>query len=160
MPNKGWKMPEEQKKAISERMKGKMPKNIQSLIEKNKSLEFRKNISERMKGKQYTLGIKQSEEWKDKIKKALKGKNIGEKHWSWKGEFAGPHQMHRWVETIKGKPSKCEHCGTTDSRRYEWANKNHSYLRKEEDYMRLCKSCHMKYDIKNNNYKNYASSGH
>lgn len=38
-------------------------------------------------------------------------------------------------------------------RQYQWANKDHKYRRVLEDYMRLCASCHQKYDIKNNNYR-------
>lgn len=72
---------------------------------------------------------------------------------AWKGDLAGYHAMHKWVIAVKGKPKKCEKCGATDKKRYEWANIDHSYKRVESDYIRMCKSCHMKFDIKYNNYR-------
>jgi hypothetical protein len=53
----------------------------------------------------------------------------------------------------KGKPSKCEHCEREDKKKYEWANIDHKYARKIEDYIRLCTSCHRLYDIKYNGYQ-------
>jgi len=59
--------------------------------------------------------------------------------------------LHYWIKAIKGKPRKCEHCGTTTAKAYHWANTDHKYSKKPEDYMRLCCSCHLKYDYKFNN---------
>lgn len=41
---------------------------------------------------------------------------------------------------------KCEHCDTKTSVRYEWANISHQYKRDLDDWMELCKKCHMAYD--------------
>jgi hypothetical protein len=81
-------------------------------------------------------------------------KLVGENALNWKGDFAGYHAMHRWVQMLNGKPNYCEHCKRKDKKRYEWANKDHKYQRIITDYMRLCTSCHRLYDIINNNYKN------
>lgn len=54
--------------------------------------------------------------------------------------------LHKWVRRHKGTPLKCEHCGSEDKKRYYWANKSHTYQRDLEDWLRLCGSCHMKYD--------------
>lgn len=70
----------------------------------------------------------------------------GEKSKLWKGMQAGYSAKHTWIESIKGSPSKCEHCGTEDSKKFEWANIDHKYSRNPDDYIRLCHRCHAKYD--------------
>lgn len=93
------------------------------------------------------------------VKKAKQKLILSEEHKAklrvngWKGDRAGRSAMHKWVQLIKGKPNKCESCGATETRRYEWANIDHQYRRVLEDYIRMCRSCHRTYDIKNNNYK-------
>jgi hypothetical protein len=92
---------------------------------------------------------------KEKIGMANKisSKLYREAHGLWKGMLANIKTKHRYVKNHKGKPSKCEHCGTTTASNYDWANVDHKYSRKLSDYIRLCRSCHRQYDIKNNNYK-------
>lgn len=58
---------------------------------------------------------------------------------------------HRWIEMLLGKPNYCEHCKRSDKKLYDWSNKDHKYNKDIKDWQRLCRSCHMKYDIKNNN---------
>lgn len=72
----------------------------------------------------------------------------GEDNYFWKGEKAGYSSKHKWVGKNKQKKHKCEHCGTEVAKRYEWANIDHKYRRKIEDYIELCCSCHYKYDRK------------
>ena len=75
-----------------------------------------------------------------------------EKNWRWAGDNVGYNGVHRWVEKHKGKPMICEHCGAIrKNKRFYWANKKHDYKRILDDYMALCSSCHLKYDIKYNN---------
>ena len=76
----------------------------------------------------------------------------GVKHYAWKGEKVSYWGMHMWIVREKGLPKSCEHCGRTDRKKYEWANKDHTYKRNLDDYIRLCTSCHRKYDIEHNNY--------
>ena len=101
----------------------------------------------------YWLGKKmpeRSNEYRKKMSLVKIGKpNEG----AWKGDLAGKGAMHRWIEKTFGKPSYCEICKKTDKKKYEWANKYHTYLRKAEDYFRACSSCHRKYDIEHNNYR-------
>lgn len=59
---------------------------------------------------------------------------------------AGYRAIHLWVEIWKGKPSKCESCGTESAKRFEWANIDHKYRRVLDDYIRMCTKCHRKYD--------------
>lgn len=85
--------------------------------------------------------------------KGLPSKFRNEKTSQWKGEEVSKEGLHQWVARWKGKPNKCENCGTEKAKKYEWANVDHSYKRILEDYIRMCTSCHRNYDIKNNNYQ-------
>src|SRR3990167_8397377 len=69
----------------------------------------------------------------------------GDKHPLWKGDKVGIRALHLRVERAKGKPNKCEFCGTIKGE-FEWANKSHKYLRDLNDWLRLCIPCHRKYD--------------
>lgn len=70
----------------------------------------------------------------------------GDKHPQWKGPDASLRALHRRVERRRGKPQRCEGCGTTDpSLTYDWANQTGQYD-VVEDYQRLCRSCHRKND--------------
>lgn len=82
-----------------------------------------------------------------KIKQRIpvKRNQIGENNDSWKGKNAGYAALHIRVQKIRGKPKKCEHCGTIKAKKYEWASKNKNYS-DPNDYIRLCKSCHLKLD--------------
>ena len=81
------------------------------------------------------------------VKCANEGMNIkrGEESPLWKGEEAKYQALHAWARGNLNKPDKCESCGTTEGR-IEWSNKDHKYKRKQEDWQRLCKSCHNFYD--------------
>jgi hypothetical protein len=136
---KGKKLSEETKKKLSESHKGKKAWNKGIPC----SEETKRKISLVNKGK------KRSEECKIKLRGKTEEKSI-----HWKGNEAGKSNMHKWVERWKGKPKKCEMCGTEKAKKYEWANVDHSYKRILEDYIRMCTSCHRKFDIINNNYKN------
>jgi hypothetical protein len=72
-----------------------------------------------------------------------------EKHCSWLGDDVGYGGLHQWVIRKKGKPKKCEQCGKTkgSSKSFHWSNIDHKYRRNLEDYVRLCASCHKKYDL-------------
>ncbi len=67
----------------------------------------------------------------------------GNKNSGWKGDVAKYSTCHTRVEKLRGKPSVCEQCGTTTSKRFEWANISRKYY-DPFDYRRLCCSCHRK----------------
>lgn len=56
--------------------------------------------------------------------------------------------LHKRVEALRGRPRKCEVCGTTSKQRtYDWANMSGRYD-DPADYQRMCRSCHWKHDKK------------
>lgn len=73
---------------------------------------------------------------------------VGEKNPSWKAEGISYTHLHDWIRATLGKRNKCDFCGTTELRRYEWANKSRTYKRDLADWLRLCVPCHRKYDIR------------
>ena len=84
---------------------------------------------------------------------AVKRDQYGEKNSSWKGADAGYQALHLRVQALRGKPRKCESCGTTDKRKsYDWANISGEYDN-PGDYKRMCRSCHWKLDGTINNIK-------
>lgn len=129
--------------------------------EHKKKIKFSSKKCVKNKGR-IKKGQKLSENTKKRISKKLKGKIpknfginfgfIGDKAPNWKGDNVGYGGLHAWVKRFLGKPTKCEHCGKDGltSKQIHWANKDHKYRRVFEDYVRLCASCHKKYDIKYN----------
>lgn len=106
-----------------------------------------------------SIAQKKRFEWDTPKNKGKKMPEItGENNYLWKGEAVGIKNLHHWVKRHKGKPSLCEHCGTTIAKAYDWANIDHKYRRRLEDFIRLCRSCHRKYDYAFNNYS--TKEGH
>ena len=79
-------------------------------------------------------------------KEKMSKSHMGIRNGMWKGSDAKYLAIHAWIRTHKGKLKVCKFCGS--NKNLEWANKDHTYKRKLEDYISLCRSCHMKYDIK------------
>jgi DNA-directed RNA polymerase subunit RPC12/RpoP len=81
--------------------------------------------------------------------KALTGsknyKTRGKRHWHWKGDEATYSSIHDWIRKKKGKAGnyKCVHCG---KQARDWANIDHVYSRDLDDYIPLCRKCHIKFD--------------
>lgn len=98
--------------------------------------------------------IKSSERWKGKDNPIYKIDQRGELNFAWKGEGVSKRGVHKWIELQKGKPMKCEICGTIKADRYDWANIDHKYTRILEHYIRMCRKCHLRYDTKKFGYTN------
>lgn len=72
---------------------------------------------------------------------------------NWKGNKATYKAFHYRMNALKGKPIVCEVCGTTNPQKtYDWANLTGRYD-DPNDYKRMCRSCHWKYDKKHLNWK-------
>lgn len=77
-----------------------------------------------------------------------KGQTMGVNNINWKGDEVGYFSLHNWMGRAYGRPSLCEDCGLTDpTRKYQWANISHKYLRDRLDWKRLCIPCHRKMDM-------------
>ena len=94
-------------------------------------------------GKGFT-GHHHSKKTKKTMSDKKKGKRMGEKNTSWKGDNVTYRGLHKWIEKNFGKPTTCENCGKTGltGKRIHWANKNGKYKRIRKDWIRLCVSCH------------------
>lgn len=70
---------------------------------------------------------------------------------SWKGSQVSYYGLHAWIKKQLGSPTKCEHCKKDGliKNEIDWANKDHKYRRNLGDWIRLCRSCHKKYDYSN-----------
>ena len=94
-----------------------------------------------------------------KARVAVKRNQLGENNDSWKGSRAGYAAFHRRTVALKGKPQKCEVCGTVDtSKTYDWANLTGRYD-DPKDYKRMCRSCHWRFDGTHKNLGKYAEIG-
>lgn len=91
-----------------------------------------------------TSGIFSSGKYPDFIK----GHHVrrGSAIWNWKGNKVSYNALHSWVERKLGKPEACSICKRTNQKKYEWANISKKYERNLSDWMRMCVSCHHKYD--------------
>ena len=58
--------------------------------------------------------------------------------------------VHQWVKRVAGKPSYCENCKTTKAKCFDWSNKSGDYKRDLADWQRLCRKCHISYDVEHN----------
>lgn len=63
---------------------------------------------------------------------------------NFKGDNVGYDALHDWVRRKRGKAILCEWCGSKKT--VQWANRSHEYKRHIDDWLSLCKKCHIKYD--------------
>ena len=87
-------------------------------------------------------------------------KSSGKNHYKWQGDNAGYYAQHVWLKKIYGGASKCENPDCVyprknRARRWLYAPKTfhwalihgRKYTKNRDDYMMLCPSCHVKYDM-------------
>lgn len=94
-----------------------------------------------------------------KCRRAVKRDQRGAKNASWRGNDATYAAFHHRVEAVRGTPCRCEHCGTTDAPRYEWANLTGHYA-DVNDFARLCVPCHRRYDAARRKATGALTSAH
>ena len=58
--------------------------------------------------------------------------------------YGGYIYRHQYIKRIKPKPSFCTICN--QNKKLDLASINHTYTRNPEDYIWLCRSCHMLFD--------------
>lgn len=74
------------------------------------------------------------------------GEFVDNKNQKWKGDDVGYSSLHEWVKRRIEKPNSCAFCGVS-GKRIELANKSYQYRRDIDDWLWLCKKCHVKYDM-------------
>ncbi len=135
---------------------------IMNLVEKN-------NMSQKEIGQMY--GVSQKVVWRwcrvlDIHYKPIKRNQHQQNNTSWKPTPAPSQRDKKWYRTLhkrtellRGKPSHCEICGTSDSnKKYHWASPEHKYESVDE-FVRMCISCHWKHDGKIMNILKSAGKG-
>lgn len=121
---------------LSPETRAKLSKSLTGRKCKPFTALHRKHMSQSMRGKNKPVGY---------------GAHMtGPKHWFWK-EKPGKHSMIRWVEGKLGKPSVCEDCGNSSTKKYSmrWVSISREYKRDLSDWKRLCLSCHYRYYARN-----------
>ena len=58
-----------------------------------------------------------------------------------KGVKVGFYSLHEWVRRNNVKHKKCQKC--SEERKLDWANISGEYKRDLNDYVALCRKCHM-----------------
>lgn len=131
------------------------------------------------KGNQHRLGIKQPEWFAEQKRQEMLGNSYAKGHHrplnlveadkerlqgntlrkgykadkvaNWRGDKVGYYALHHWIYREYGRPDTCEHCQTAGltGHKIHWANKSGEYLRDRADWLRLCASCHKRYDKEN-----------
>lgn len=132
-----------QTKETIEKRVSKFRGRVSPMFGRKHSLETKKKISDARKGiipKHF-----------DKFQALAWEKNktlTDDKSSSWKGDSVKYSGLHVWVSKHLGHPDTCEYCQTRGlhGRSIHWANKSGEYKRDLTDWIRLCVSCHQKYD--------------
>lgn len=100
------------------------------------------------------IGENSARFWTRKKRKDFSESIMGNNNPNWKGDRAGYRALHEWIESIRGKPDRCDECGATEKpKKYKrffcWVNLNHKYNRNVEEWAKMCVVCHGKYDVDN-----------
>jgi hypothetical protein len=65
---------------------------------------------------------------------------------NWSGDSVSYGGAHDRVRDNRGTPRLCSMCSTTTAKFFDWANVSGEY-HNIHDYIRLCRSCHSKFDV-------------
>lgn len=91
-------------------------------------------------------GLARSESHCINISKAKRAGQNG----AWRGTDVGYSGAHKWLRKEYGTPKHCENCNGVNAKSgfYDWANLagGGRHTRHREDYIRLCRSCHIRHD--------------
>lgn len=106
---------------------------------------YKQTEEHRLKIKSYQIGRLPSLE--TRIKMSLSKQ--AEKSHAWKGQGASYSAFHHWMKDNFGKAIKCENINCKGkSSKFHWAlKKGCVYDHIRENFIQLCVSCHVKYDM-------------
>lgn len=66
-------------------------------------------------------------------------------------------QLHYWAKKQLKAPGRCPECGQV--KRLDLANKSQKYKQDLNDWLWLCRSCHIKYDMTNDKIEKLKEQG-
>lgn len=77
------------------------------------------------------------------------GKILGDKHWNWRGDDVSYENKHTRIYRKLGQPDTCVNCGKSGltGKKIHWANISGQYKDDANDWVRLCASCHRRFDM-------------
>lgn len=123
---------------------------------KSTSLEIKQKISKTLTGrkltKEHSNNIKNAliSDYKNGNRSPMMLNKLGELHPNWKGDDVIENTIygrkHNWIKRQLGTPSVCENCGITNAKKFDWANLSGEYILDINDWARLCRSCHWRFD--------------
>jgi hypothetical protein len=87
----------------------------------------------------------------------MKGINKEEKNGIWKGHAVGYHALHSWIKRRLVKTKLCQNCKNVPP--FDLANISQKYKRDLSDWEWLCRSCHMKKDLRLEKLSTHNHSG-
>jgi len=71
----------------------------------------------------------------------------GNKNHCWKGNKVSKRTLHKFLRRNHPDTGSCSYCNRRTSY-LDLANKSGEYTRNIKDYIYLCRSCHIKFDLK------------
>lgn len=71
----------------------------------------------------------------------------------WKGDSVSYRKLHSWIRSRKLEPKNCSKCHK--NAKLDLANISGQYKRDVDDFIYLCRSCHMKEDGRLDNLIQY-----
>jgi len=115
-----------------------------------------KGIYKRKENIKYGMTDKRhTKKTKDKIRKSLTGRKTTQEHCNNLNKAntkdfkdVTVSHRHRKIYRKHGKPTYCELNKSHKSKIYDWANINHKYNESINEWIRLCRSCHILFDRK------------
>lgn len=70
------------------------------------------------------------------------------------------YSIHGWLRRNFTKNNICEKCGKDDAKKYDWAlKKGFKYEKVRNNFIELCRSCHLKYDYTKERIAKLSKSG-
>lgn len=76
-------------------------------------------------------------------KRAISERQLGERHWNWKGDNVGYMAIHQYVASFK--VGICKNCGVK-GKTESALKKGFKHEKNPKNYIELCKKCHIAYD--------------
>jgi hypothetical protein len=101
----------------------------------------------------FVKGQKFTKKHRDNISISHIGIQANSNNGMWKETGVSYVGLHAWVRRWKGQALYCENCGREGKKgnggkwNVQWANIDHKYRRVLDDFIGLCQSCHMAYDV-------------